>query len=120
MTELSYKTERQQQQNQSPATPLTIANTSSSNVSQTPTNSRYTSEASGNTYDFLGIDSLLSIPRDSTSMKLSDFNAISGRDQMELSTPNKTRFGENLFVVYTPINLKLLLIYPLDWNHWLL
>jgi hypothetical protein len=92
MTELLFKTERQQQQNnQSPATPVTIANTSSSNVSQTPTNSRYTSEESGDTYDFLGVDDLLSTPRDSTSIKLSGFNALSGRDRMELSTPDKTK-----------------------------
>jgi hypothetical protein len=80
MTELLLKFD----QENLPRQPSFSQNTdiSPSNVSQTPTNSRYTSEESGINYDFLGIDDLLSTPRDTTSIKLSGINALSGKDRM--------------------------------------
>jgi hypothetical protein len=81
------------QETPSRSTPSRSSNpTSSSPSPSTPlTNSRFVSEELGHDYDFLGVDDFLTTPRNHTSMKLSGINALSGRDRMDLSIPDKTK-----------------------------
>lgn len=73
-----------------PSTP--VASSSAAAVPPpTPTNSRYISEAAGDDYDFLGIDDLLTQPRNQADVKLSGINALSGKDRMDLSVADKNK-----------------------------
>ena len=73
------------------AVPSTPVSSTAAAIPSTPTNSRYTSEAVGDDYDFLGIDDLLTSPRNQADAKLSGINALSGKDRMELSTTDKNK-----------------------------
>lgn len=74
--------------NPSPGTPVS---SKAAVLPATPTNSRFASEAIGDEYDFLGIDDLLTTPRNQADVKLSGINALSGKDRMDLSTSDKNK-----------------------------
>jgi hypothetical protein len=96
---------KQQSWSTNPSTPVGTGNlgTSSGSGTNTPgatsaaaptpssTNSRFVAEASGKSYDFLGLDDFLATPRSSLDIKVTGINALSGRERMDLDLMEQTK-----------------------------